>query len=265
MAGGGKRVGEVAAYGFATGENGFVEVRIGCSGWHYQHWRGPFYPEKWPAARMLELYAERFDTVELNNTFYRLPPEGAAEEWKRGSPPGFLFAAKGSRFLTHMKKLKDTGTGIDRFFERVAGLGRKLGPIVFQLPPRWEVNVERLDAFLSALPKRRRYAFEFRDPSWHIPEVYKVLRLHRAAFCMFEIGGWQSGYEITADFTYVRLHGPGGPYQGSYSKAELQRWAERIRGWRLKAVYVYFDNDQAGYAPANALELKRMVEGTRAF
>jgi uncharacterized protein YecE (DUF72 family) len=123
------------------------------------------------------------------------------------------------------------------------------------------VNVERLDAFLSALPKRRRYAFELRDPTWHIPEVYRILRRHRAAFCIFEIGGWRSEYEITTDFTYVRLHGPGGPYQGSYSKAELNQWAQRIRGWQreLRAAYVYFDNDQAGYAAANAMELKRMA------
>jgi uncharacterized protein YecE (DUF72 family) len=238
-----------------------VEVRIGTAGWHYAHWRGLFYPERFPVSRMLEFYAARFDTVELNNTFYRLPPEGAAEEWKRGSPPGFLFAAKGSRFLTHIKKLKDDGTGIDRFFERVAGLGRKLGPVVFQLPPRWQVDTERLEAFFGALPKRRRYAFELRDPTWHIPELYRILRRHNAAFCMFEIGGWRSGYEITADFAYVRLHGPGGPYQGSYSREALKGWARRIREWEqeLKAVYVYFDNDQAGFAAANATELKRMV------
>jgi uncharacterized protein YecE (DUF72 family) len=236
-----------------------MEVRIGTSGWHYGHWRGPFYPGKLPAAKMLEFYAERFDTVELNNTFYRLPPEGAAEEWKQGSPPGFLFATKGSRFLTHMKKLNDDGQGVERFFDRVQGLGRKLGPIVFQLPPRWQVNPARLEAFLDLLPKRRRYAFEFREPSWHTPEVYRILRRRNAAFCIFEIGGWRSGYEITADFVYVRLHGPGGPYQGSYSRAELKKWASRIREWsrELKAAYVYFDNDQAGYAAENALELKR--------
>jgi uncharacterized protein YecE (DUF72 family) len=238
-----------------------VEVRIGTSGWHYPHWRGPFYPEKFPAAEMLEFYAARFDTVELNNTFYRLPPEGSAAAWKRGTPAGFLFAAKGSRFLTHMKKLKDDGRGVGRFFERVHGLGRKLGPIVFQLPPRWQVDTERLEAFLRVLPGRRRYAFELRDPTWHLPEVYGILRKHNAAFCMFEIGGWRSGYEITADFAYVRLHGPGGPYQGSYPREALKEWARRIGEWEreLKAAYVYFDNDQAGYAAANAVELKRMV------
>jgi uncharacterized protein YecE (DUF72 family) len=238
-----------------------VEIRVGTSGWHYNHWRGPFYPEKIPVSRMLGFYSERFNTVELNNTFYRLPPEGAAEEWKRAAPAGFLFAAKGSRFLTHMKKLKDNGPGIDNFFAHVEGLGRKLGPIVFQLPPRWQANPERLDAFLVSLPKRRRYAFELRDPSWHVPEIYAILKRHRVAFCIFEIAGWQSGYEITADFTYIRLHGPDGAYQGRYSKSALRGWAKRLDEWgrKLRAAYVYFDNDQAGYAAANAMELKQML------
>jgi uncharacterized protein YecE (DUF72 family) len=237
-----------------------MQLRIGTSGWHYQHWRGPFYPEKMPASKMLAFYVQHFDTVELNNTFYRLPPEGAAADWRAATPRDFLFAAKGSRFLTHMKKLKDTGQGIDRFFERVDPLRAKLGPIVFQLPPKWPVNVERLDSFLAALPRRRRYAFEFREPSWHTPEVYRTLRRHRAAFCIFEIGGFRSGFEITADFTYVRLHGPDGPYQGSYPTATLKEWAGRIREWErtLRAAYLYFDNDQAGFAARNALELKRM-------
>ena len=237
-------------------------VRIGTSGWHYPHWRGPFYPPKFPAAKMLEFYARHFDTVELNNTFYRLPPESAAAEWRRGTPAGFVFAAKGSRFLTHMRKLKDAGPGIEHFFERIQPLGRKLGPIVFQLPPRWHVNAERLDAFLEALPRRRRYAFEFRDPTWHTPEIYGILRRHRAAFCIFEIGGFRSPVEITANFGYVRLHGPGGPYQGSYSRTELRNWTSRLREWEcnLKSSYIYFDNDQAGFAANDALTLKQMLD-----
>jgi uncharacterized protein YecE (DUF72 family) len=238
-----------------------VIVRIGTSGWHYQHWRGPFYPEKLSPAKMLEFYTRHLDTVELNTTFYRLPPETAAAEWRKQTPPGFLFSAKGSRFLTHMKKLKDTGPGIENFFSRVAPLGRKLGPIVFQLPPHWQVNAERLDAFLDALPPRRRYAFELRDPTWHTPEIYAILRRHRAAFCIFEIAGWQSGFELTTDFTYIRLHGPGDRYQGDYSAAVLRSWADRLRDWEsgLKAAYIYFDNDQAGYAVKNALELKALL------
>ena len=238
-------------------------VRIGTSGWHYAHWRGPFYPEKFPAAKMLDFYARYFDTVELNNTFYRLPPETAPLEWARQTPAGFLFAAKGSRFLTHMKKLKDPETGIARYFERVDRLGRKLGPVLFQLPPRWEVDCERLETFLVALPRGHRYAFELRDPTWHIPEVYRILRRHRAAFCIFDIAGFQSRIEITSNFTYIRLHGPGGAYQGSYSKETLEEWAARIHAWQkeLQAIYLYFDNDQAAYAVQNALALKKLVRG----
>jgi uncharacterized protein YecE (DUF72 family) len=237
-------------------------IRIGTSGWHYPHWRGPFYPEKLPASKMLEFYAQYFDTVELNNTFYRLPREKGLESWRDTAPRGFLFAAKGSRYLTHMKKLKDPEPGIEKFFARIDRLGRKLGPIVFQLPPNWEANPERLEGFLEALPPRRRYAFELRNPTWHTREIYRILRRHHAAFCIFEIAGFQSGFEITANYTYVRLHGPDGAYQGSYSPQALKAWADRIRGWQqdLRAVYVYFDNDEAGYAAANALALKRLLD-----
>lgn len=236
-------------------------VCIGTSGWHYKHWIGTFYPEKFPASRMLEFYTRFFDTVELNNTFYRLPPPSGVDNWRESTPAGFRFAVKGSRFLTHMKKLKDPEPGIQRFFERVDPLGRKLGPVVFQLPPFWDADPERLEAFLCALPPRRRYAFELRNATWHNQEIYGILRRHNAAFCIFEIDRFFSGIEITADFTYVRLHGPGGKYQGSYSDDTLREWAERIRQWRneLRAVYVYFDNDQAGYAAHNALTLKRLL------
>lgn len=235
-------------------------IYIGTSGWHYPHWRGPFYPEKLSAAKMLDFYARHFDTVELNNTFYRLAPETAIEEWRTQTSPGFLFAAKGSRFLTHMKKLKDPEAGIAKFFDRVDGLGRKLGPVLFQLPPHWEVNIDRLETFLEALPRGHRYAFELRDPSWHVPEVYQILRQYRVAFCIFDIAGFHSG-EITANFTYVRLHGPGGRYEGSYAREKLESWAERIREWQkeLRAIYVYFDNDQAAYAVENALALKKLL------
>jgi len=238
-------------------------IYIGTSGFHYAHWRGPFYPEKFPAARMLEFYAQHFDTVELNNTFYRLPVESGLEQWRASTPAGFRFAAKGSRYLTHMKKLTDTGPGIEKFFDRVDRLGKKLGPVVWQLPPWWEANAARLDAFLGALPPRHRYAFELRNPTWHNAEIYRILRRHNTAFCIFEIAGMFSGLELTANFTYVRLHGPEGAYQGKYSGRALREWAERALAWDrdLRAVYIYFDNDQAGYAAENALELKRLVAG----
>lgn len=238
-----------------------AKIFIGTSGWHYKHWRGPFYPDKLPASKMLDFYTQHFHTVELNNTFYRLPQPNGLHNWRDSTPREFRFAMKGSRFLTHMKKLKDPATGIGRFFERADLLKQKLGPIVFQLPPHWTVDAERLDTFLKALPRGHRYAFELRNPTWHSAEIYAILRRHRAAFCIFEIAGFRSGFEITADFTYVRLHGPDGAYQGSYSEAALRQWAERIREWqdKLRAIYIYFDNDQAGYAPKNALELAKLA------
>jgi len=238
-----------------------AEIRIGTSGWHYKHWIGRFYPERWPASKMLAFYQERFDTVEINNSFYRLPVETALQDWRASTPKNFLFAVKGSRFLTHMKKLKDPAAGIEKFFPRVDLLKEKLGPVLFQLPPNFGVNVERLDTFLEALPKWHRYAFEFRDPSWNTQAVYEVLRKHNAAYCAFHLAGYQSPIEITTDIAYVRLHGPGGKYQGSYSDGVLREWAQRIRDWQrdLKAIYLYFDNDDSGFAAFNALRLRELT------
>ncbi|MGH9612618.1 MAG: DUF72 domain-containing protein [Bryobacteraceae bacterium] len=235
------------------------QIYIGTSGWHYKHWLGTFYPAGLPASRMLSFYLERFDTVELNNSFYRLPPEKALDNWRESTPHNFIFAMKGSRFLTHMKKLKDPEPGLERFFARADRIDGKLGPIVFQLQPNWPLNLDRLQAFLKALPPHRRYAFEFRNASWSTPEVYALLRAHEAAYCIFEIAGIQSPREITAGFVYVRLHGPGGRYQGSYDDAALRRWTDWIGSVQPSAAYFYFDNDEAGYAPRNALRLKQLI------
>ncbi|HTA42914.1 MAG TPA: DUF72 domain-containing protein [Bryobacteraceae bacterium] len=236
-------------------------IRIGTSGWHYDHWRGPFYPPRMAASRMLGYYIGCFDTVELNNSFYRLPSKKALQDWRDETPRAFCFAVKGSRYLTHAKKLKDPEEGIARFFDRAEILGPKLGPVLFQLPPQWTVNAERLDQFLEALPEGHRYAFEFRNETWNCDDVAKVLRAHRAAYCVFDLAGYQSPLTVTTDFVYVRLHGPGAKYQGSYSDAALRQWAEQIREWKAKRkhVYVYFDNDDSGYAPKNALKLKTML------
>lgn len=238
------------------------DVRIGTSGWHYKHWRGTFYPERFAASKMLPFYLERFDTVELNNTFYRLPPESAVHDWRESTPDGFVFAVKGSRFITHMKKLTDPEVAVERFFARADLLGSKLGPVLFQTPPFLEVNVQRLESFLRALPPGHPYTFEFRNPTWHIPEVYRVLEHYNSAFCPFDLAGFQSPIEVTADFVYVRLHGPGDRYQGSYTRDALEGWAGRIAEWRksLRAVYIYFDNDIGGHAVHNALELKSLVK-----
>ncbi|HJU62538.1 MAG TPA: DUF72 domain-containing protein [Candidatus Binatia bacterium] len=237
-------------------------IHIGTSGWHYKHWRGSFYDPDARAADMLRFYVQQFDTVEINNSFYRLPTKAALQNWRDVAPGKFCFAVKGSRFLTHMKKLKDPEPGLGRFFDRVETLGRKLGPILFQLPPGWQCNSERLASFLRALPPQRRYAFEFRNPTWHQEVIYELLRSHNAAFCIYELAGFQSPVQISADFAYVRLHGPDGAYQGKYTNKQLGGWAEQIRHWqrRLKNIYVYFDNDQNGYAACNALELKKMLE-----
>lgn len=238
-----------------------MNVHIGTSGWHYKHWIGPFYPSDMRPPKMLRWYAERFDTVEINNSFYRLPASTAFETWCRETTPDFCFAVKASRYITHNKKLTDPASANEKFISLVEKLGTRLGPILFQLPPSWKVNAQRLEDFVSRLPRRHRYVFEFRNPTWNVEPVYEVLRRHSAAFCIYELAGFLSPIEITADFTYIRLHGPGNKYQGDYSRDTLQRWAERIDSWRkkLKHVFVYFDNDQAGFAPKNAIELKRML------
>jgi uncharacterized protein YecE (DUF72 family) len=238
------------------------DIRIGTSGWHYKHWVGTFYPERLPASKMLEFYLRHFDAVEINNTFYKLPRVEMLRAWRDAVPADFRFAVKGSRFITHNKKLKDPENAIENILPRaVEGLGPKLGPVLWQLPPKWKQNLERLDAFLAILPRELRYAFEFRHESWVTAEALQVLRRYNAAFCIYELAGYHSPLEVTADWTYVRLHGPGGKYQGSYPRATLRRWADRIAAWSgdLKQIHVYFDNDQAGYAARNALTLKELV------
>ncbi len=234
---------------------------IGTSGWSYRHWRGPFYPEPLPAKRHLDFYAERFDTVEVNGTFYRLIARETLTAWREQTPPGFVFACKGSRFLTHMKRLTDCGQGLERYFERVSALEQKLGPIVFQLPAHFRPHPERLAEFLDCLPKGHRYTFEFRDPAWFTPEVLELLRRRNAALCLYEFAGRRSPLEVTADFVYIRLHGPEGPYQGSYGEPALQTWARHLEAWRRqnRDVYCYFDNDERGFAPRNALRLKQLL------
>src|SRR5215831_20370843 len=210
---------------------------------------------------MLHCYAQRFDTVEINNSFYRLPAASAFETWCRETTPRFCFAVKASRYITHNKKLTDPQSANHKFISLVEKLGTRLGPILFQLPPSWKLNADRLQSFLSTLPRTHRYAFEFRNSTWNVPEVYEVLRRYNAAFCIYELAGFQSPVEMTADFTYLRLHGPGHKYQGDYSASTLRNWARRIENWgrELKHAFVYFDNDQAAFAPKNALELKGMV------
>jgi len=237
-------------------------ILIGTSGWHYPHWVGPFYPQALPKKEFLPFYARQFSTVEINNTFYHLPSQETLETWRKGTPKGFLFACKGSRFITHMKKLKDPENSTRRFFEAIQVLGPKLGPILFQLPPRWNVNLERLDGFLKVLPRPYRFAFEFRDDSWFQQETYDLLRHYQAGLCVYHLAGRRSPIEVTADFVYIRLHGPGDSYQGQYGVKGLRPWANRCVAWANdgKDVFCYFDNDEAGYAVKDALDLRKLVD-----
>jgi uncharacterized protein YecE (DUF72 family) len=239
-----------------------VKILIGTSGWHYKHWLGVFYPAGTRASEMFQFYARHFNTVEINNSFYRLPLATTFDVWRDSSPEGFCYAVKASRFITHMKKLKDPESSSEKFFLVAERLEKKLGPILFQLPPRWKVNVERLSEFLAALPKGHTYVVEFRDESWFVAPVYELLRKYNVAFCIHDFADMKVPNEITADFTYIRFHGPtSAKYFGSYSDAELRTWAKRIKDWRrgLKAAYVYFNNDPGGEAVKNALRLKSFL------
>ncbi len=236
-------------------------AHVGTSGWNYPHWRGPFYPEDLPDRGLLSFYAERLGTVEVNRTFYSLPGEDAVRAWGGEVPDDFVFAVKASRYVTHLKKLKDPRQGVGRLLERISALGHRLGPILFQLPPRWGRDPERLAGLLEVLPDDHRYAFEFRDTSWFHEEIYGLLRDRGCAFCIWDLAGTLAPREVTADFVYVRLHGPGDAYEGSYDRQTLAGWAGALSTWRRQGrdVYCYFDNDQDGHAARNAMALGEMV------
>jgi len=214
-----------------------------------------------PAADWLSFYARHFSSVEVNATFYRLPSPETLDAWRSAVPPDFRFAVKASRYITHLKKLKDPRSSIATFFERIDRLGDRLGPILFQLPPRWRVNVERLALFLDALPAGHRYAFEFRDRSWWDPAVTDLLAAHGAAFCVFDLDGQTSPFLETADFVYLRWHGADGPYRGGYSDAQLGALTRRFRKWldEGRDVYAYFDNDAEAQAPRDADRLQALL------
>jgi uncharacterized protein YecE (DUF72 family) len=236
-------------------------IYIGTSGWHYQHWKGNFYPKDIKNTDYLDHYLKTFDTVEINNSFYRLPDVGTLENWREKTPNHFIFSVKASRYITHIKKLKDPEKGVDNFLQVVKHLKKKLGPVLFQLPPGWKRNPQRLQQFLEYLPSGYRYTFEFRNKDWFTEEIDHLLQAHNCAFCIYDLKRSTSPEKVTADFVYIRLHGPGNAYEGSYSRKTLQKWAKKIQQWQQarKDVYCYFDNDQSGYAPNNALLLKQLL------
>ena len=237
-------------------------ICVGCSGWQYKHWRGDFYPADLTQSRWLEYYAERFNAVEINNTFYRLPDAATFASWRRRAPRGFVYAVKASRVPTHMKKLNDPEVPLELFFSRAKRLGSAFGPVLYQLPPRWPVNLERLETFLEALPKRRRHVVEFREPSWYSDAVLTRLARHRVALCLHDMAGSTSGMHAIGPFVYVRFHGPQ-KYGGRYTDAALDRWAAWLaeRAQAGSPIYAFFNNDVGGHAPRDALRLRRMIEG----
>lgn len=248
-----------------TARAGRGRLHIGTSGWCYGAWRGTFYPPGLPESEWLAYYAGRLKSVEINNTFYQLPTQATLRGWREAVPRDFVFSVKASRFITHMKKLREAEDALVNFIACVGALAPKLGPVLFQLPPRWRVDPDRLALFLEALPAGYRYAFEFRDPSWWVAEVYELLAGHGAAFCIHDLGGVLSPGEITSDIVYVRLHGPDGPYRGSYHRAALAGWMDSLSAWadEGRTIHCYFDNDQAGYAALNAVEMRDMIPPDR--
>jgi uncharacterized protein YecE (DUF72 family) len=235
---------------------------IGTSGWHYEHWRYSFYPGTLAKAKWLEFYAGYFDTVELNNSFYRLPSEAAFAAWRNSSPAGFTFAVKVSRFVTHIKRLKNVQEAVETFMSRAKILGEKLGPLLYQLPPNMHRNDERLESFLGTLPRGMKHVFEFRHRSWLDDEVFEILRKHNVGLCVFDMPSLTCPLVATADFAYIRFHGSTGLYFSCYSDEELAGWAERLAGLtaKLKEVYIYFNNDAETFAVRNAMTLREYLQ-----
>jgi len=231
-------------------------ARVGCSGWMYKDWRGVVYPEKLPQRLWFEHYAGLFDTVEINNTFYRLPPPTTVEKWAEQAPPAFEYAVKLGGFGSHRMKLRDAASWLPNHLDRVERLGKSLGPTLVQLPPKWKKDTERLDEFLSVAPSHLRWAVELREPSWVDDEVFKVLRRHGAALCIHDLLP-DHPWELTADWMYVRFHGPQAlkrKYWGRYGEKRLEPVAERLDACLAEGrdVYAYFNNDYRGYAVKDA-------------
>jgi uncharacterized protein YecE (DUF72 family) len=238
-------------------------AHVGCSGWNYRDWRGRFYPPGLPARRWLEHYSRVLGTVEVNSTFYRLPTRQAVAAWVEQTPDDFVFALKASRYQTHIKRLSEMESGVVRYWERIEPLvvTPKLGPIVWQLPPNFQRDDERLAGALAALPRDARHCFEFRHPSWFTDDVYALLREHGAALVIGDHPErpWQT-HVMTADWTLVRLHWGVRGRRGNYSRSELETWARRLSQWRRRVeVFAYFNNDWEGFAPRNALALARSL------
>jgi uncharacterized protein YecE (DUF72 family) len=238
-----------------------MAIFIGTSGWHYKHWKNDFYPPGTRAADYLEFYSTQFSTVEVNNSFYRLPTAETLQCWGRAVPREFRFAIKASRFITHNKKLKDAPDCFALFFERIKTFAPAMGPILFQLPPRWKYNGEGLEQFLQLFPHEYHYVFEFRHPDWNRDQAFALLRKYNAGYCVHDMPESRSPVLTTSKIAYVRFHGPSGTYAGSYPHSQLQEWAGTLTEWDKRGIdsYVYFNNDIGGHAPRNALTLAKLA------
>lgn len=236
---------------------------IGTSGWSYNHWLKRFYPPDIPPGDMLPFYAKSFSTVEINSSFYRLPFENMVLGWKKKTPANFTFAVKISRLITHYKRLKEVDDSLDLFFSRISLLGKKVGPILHQLPPSLQKNERLLGNYLSLLPKNFLHTVEFRNKSWLTSSIYKLLKKHKVAFCIISLQEFPLVLEVTADFVYIRLHGPEALYGSCYTEEDLSWWKEQIKGFVKQGlkVYVYFNNDYSAYAIENAQQLKQLLAG----
>jgi len=237
-----------------------MQAHVGTSGWTYDHWQGSFYPAACPKARRLEYYAGRFSTVELNATFYRVLPEATFANWYARTPPGFCWAVKANRFITHIKRLKDAREPLQRFLRCVAPLKEKLGPLLFQLPPGLSYDEEILEVFGRELPAGLKFALEARHRSWLAAKALQALKDHRIAWCISDTAGRYPYLEaVTAEFIYIRLHGSRTLYASEYTEQELCVWARKITAWGKEA-YVYFDNDALAHAPRNAARLIELLQ-----
>ncbi|HWT12116.1 MAG TPA: DUF72 domain-containing protein [Allosphingosinicella sp.] len=236
-------------------------IRIGCSGWNYKHWRDLFYPKGLPAKRWFAFYAEHFDTVEINNSFYMLPKAETFAKWRDQAPPGFRYAVKANRFLTQAKKLKECAEPLERMMAPVRHLGDRLGPILYQLPPRFRINLERLEEFLELVPRDATSVFEFRDRSWYVAETLALLERHGASLCVHDMPGSASERCAVGPVAYVRFHGTEGKYWGRYSDRALLGWTDWIvaEARAGRPVWCYFNNDIHGHAIDDAQTLKAMV------
>lgn len=241
--------------------NNSSSIQIGTSGWSYKHWRERFYPPNLSAKEYLKYYAEHFGTVEINNSFYHLLKEETVKNWSKTVPENFIFAVKANRYITHVKRLKEPEIRVANFIESIKSFDEKLGPILFQLPPNFSFNPKRLESFILSIPKDYRYVFEFRDKTWFNPLTYDILRKNNIAFCIYSFGDYQSPKEITADFVYIRLHDPSSLGSSKYNDENLDEFCGDITNYKEqgKDIFCYFNNDAAGYAVENAIELKRKL------